>query len=106
MTVSWNNGWRAEAGSNIDARIQSSGLSPAFLNAFTGKAIQGIGGEVEMDLQVRGSLSQPVASGVLRVRGGKLTPTALGVQVSSITAGGLLEPGGVKNIQKSGPAHT
>jgi len=105
MTVSWNNGWRAEAGSNIDARIQSSGLSLAFLNAFTGKAIQGIGGEVEMDLQVRGSLSQPVASGVLRVRGGKLTPTALGVQVSSITAEGLLEPGGIKISQISARAN-
>src|SRR5262245_31717738 len=64
MTVSWNNGWRAEAGSNIDARIQSSGLSLAFLNAFSGKAIQGIAGEVEVDLQVRGSFNQPLTSGV------------------------------------------
>ena len=105
MTVSWNNGWRAEAGSNIDARIQSSGLSLAFLNAFSGKAIQGIAGEVEMDLQVRGSLNQPVASGVLRVRDGKLTPTALGVQVSSITAEGLLEPRGIRISQISARAN-
>src|SRR5262249_5350269 len=105
MTVSWNNRWREEAGSNIDARIQSSGLSLAFLNAFTGKAIQGIGGEVEMDLQVRGSLSQPVASGVLRVRGGKLTPTALCVQGSSITAERMLEPGGIKISQISARAN-
>jgi autotransporter translocation and assembly factor TamB len=96
MTLSWSNGWRGEAGSNIDARIQSSGLSLAFLNAFSGKAIQGIAGEVEMDLQVRGSLNQPVASGVLRVHDGKFTPTALGVQVSSVTAEGLLEPRGIK----------
>jgi autotransporter translocation and assembly factor TamB len=101
ITVSWNNGWRAEAGSNIDARIQSSGLSLAFMNAFSGKAIQGIAGEVEVDLQVQGSLNQPVASGVWRVRDGKLTPTALGVQVSSITAEGLLEPRGIRISQIS-----
>jgi len=105
MTLSWNNGWRAEAGSNIDARIQSSGLSLAFLNAFSGKAIQGIAGEVEVDLQVRGSLNQPVASGVLRVRDGKLTPTALGVQVSSVTAEGLLEPRGIRIRQISARAN-
>jgi translocation and assembly module TamB len=105
MTLSWNNGWRAEAGSNIDARIQSSGLSLAFLNAFSGKAIQGIAGEVEVDLQVRGSLNQPVASGVLRVRDGKLTPTALGIEVSSITAEGLLEPRGIRISQISARAN-
>jgi autotransporter translocation and assembly factor TamB len=105
MTLSWNNGWRAEAGSNIDARIQSSGLSLAFLNAFSGKAIQGIAGKVEVDLQVRGSLNQPVASGVLRVRDGKLTPTALGVQVSSVTAEGLLEPRGIRISQISARAN-
>ncbi len=105
MTVSWNNGWRAEAGSNIDARIQSSGLSLAFLNAFSGKTIQGIAGEVEVDLQVRGSLNQPVASGVWRVRDGKLTPTALGIQVSSITAEGLLESRGIRISQISARAN-
>ncbi len=81
MTLSWNNGWRAEAAGNIDSHIQSSGLSLAFLNAFSGKAIQGIGGEVEVDLQVRGSLDQPLANGFIRLRDGKLTPTALGIQV-------------------------
>jgi autotransporter translocation and assembly factor TamB len=80
-------------------------LSLAFLNAFSGKAIQGIAGEVEVDLQVRGSFNQPVASGVLRVRDGKLTPTALGVQVSSVTAEGLLEPRGIRFIQISARAN-
>jgi autotransporter translocation and assembly factor TamB len=105
MTLSWNHGWRAEAAGNIDARIQSSGLSLAFLNTFGGKAIQGIAGEIEADLQVRGSLNQPVASGVLRVRDGRLTPTALGVQVSSITAEGLLEPRGLRISQISARAN-
>ena len=106
MTLGWNNGWRAEAAGNIESRIQSSGLSLAFLNAFSGKAIQGIAGEVEADLQVRGSLDQPAASGVLRVRDGKLTATALGVQVFSVTAEGLLEPRGIRIRQISARANT
>ena len=105
MTLSWNNGWRAEAAGNIDSRIQSSGLSLAFLNAFSGKAIQGIGGEVEVDLQVRGSLDQPLPSGFVRLRDGKLTPTALGVQVSSIAAEGRLEPRGIRVSQISAHAN-
>jgi autotransporter translocation and assembly factor TamB len=105
MTLSWNNGWRLEAADNIDSRIQSSGLSLAFLNAFSGKAIQGIGGEVEVDLQVRGSLAQPSANGFVRLRDGKLTPTALGVQISSITAEGRLDPRGIRISQISARAN-
>ena len=99
MTLSWNNGWRAEVQDNIDSHIQSSGLNLAFLDAFAGNAIQGIGGEVEVDLRVRGSLNQPVANGVLRLRDGKFTPTALGIQISSVTAEGLLEPRGIRLSQ-------
>ena len=97
MTLSWNNGWRAEAAGNIDSRIQSSGLSLAFLNAFSGKAIQGIGGEVEVDLQVRGSLDQPLPSGFVRLRDGKLPRPRLSVSRSlpSRRKGGL-EPRGIK----------
>ncbi len=105
MKLSWDNGWRAEAGGNIDSRIQSSGLSLAFLNALSGKAIQGIGGEVEVDLQVRGSLDQPVPSGFVRLRDGKLTPTALGVQISSVTAEGRIEPRGLRVSQISARAN-
>jgi translocation and assembly module TamB len=105
MTVSWNNDWRAEAAGNIDSRIQSSGLSLAFLNPLSGKAIQGIGGEVEVDVQVRGSLDQPLPSGFVRLRDGKLTPTALGVQVSSIMAEGRREPRGIRVNQMSARAN-
>jgi autotransporter translocation and assembly factor TamB len=105
MLLSWINGWRAETLGNMEARVQSSGLSLAFLNAFSGKAIQGISGEIEMDLQVRGFLSEPVASGFFRVREGKLTTTALGVQVSSIMAEGLLQPRGIRFSQVSARAN-
>jgi translocation and assembly module TamB len=104
MTLAWSSGWRAEVSDNIEARVRSAGLSLAFLNAFSGKAVQGIGGEVELDLQVRGSLHQPLASGFVRLRDGKFIPTLLGVQVSSITAEGLLEPRGIRISQLSARA--
>jgi translocation and assembly module TamB len=105
MTLAWSGGWRAEVSDNIEAHIRSAGLSLALLNAFSGKAVQGIGGEVEVDLQVRGSLKQPLASGFLRLRDGKLTPTLLGIQVSAITAEGLLEPRGIRISQLSARAN-
>jgi len=105
MTLSWINGWRAEVSDNLEARIQSSGLSLAFLNAFSGKTVQTIDGEVEMDLQVRGSLTQPVTNGFFRLREGKFTPTPLGIQVSAITAEGVLEPRGIRINQVSARAN-
>jgi translocation and assembly module TamB len=105
MTLAWSSGWRAEVSDNLEARIQSAGLSLAFLNAFSGKAVQGIGGEVEVDLQVRGSLKQPLASGFARLRDGRLTPTPLGIQISSITAEGLLEPRGIRISRLSARAN-
>ena len=105
IILSWAGGWRVEASGNLEARIQSSGLSLAFLNAFSGKAIQAIDGEAEMDFQVRGPLSEPITTGFFRLRGGKLTPTALGIQVSPITAEGLLEPRGIRISQLSARAN-
>ena len=58
-----------------------------------------------MDLQVRGSLDQPLPHGSVRLRDGKLTPTALGVQVSSIAAEGPLEPRGIRVSQISAHAN-
>jgi autotransporter translocation and assembly factor TamB len=105
VTLSWIHGWHAEVADNLDARIQSTGLSLAFLNAFSGKAVREIAGELEVDLRVRGSLSQPVANGSLRVRDGRVTPSALGIQVSSIAAEGLLDPRGVRISQISARAN-
>ncbi|HXV79598.1 MAG TPA: translocation/assembly module TamB domain-containing protein [Candidatus Binatia bacterium] len=105
MILAWSNGWRAELSDNIEARIQSSGLSLAFLNALSGKTVKEIGGEVEADIQVRGSLNQPLASGFVRLRDGKLTATPLGLQISSITAEGSLEPRGIRISQLSAHAN-
>ena len=105
MTIAWSSGWRAEVSDNLEARVQSAGLSLAFLNAFSAKAVQGIGGEVELDLQVRGSLKQPLGSGFFRLRDGKLTPRLLGIQVAAITAEGLLEPRGIRISQLSARAN-
>ena len=105
MKLSWIQGWHAEAPGNLDARIQSTGLNLALLNAFSGKALRGIAGEMEMDVRVQGSLNQPLANGFLRLRDGKVTPTALGIQVSAISAEALLEPRGIRFSRISAQAN-
>jgi translocation and assembly module TamB len=102
--VSWSNGWRAEVPGKITGRVQSDGLSIAFLNAFTGKAIQSIDGEVTVDVRLDGTVKQPVAQGFLRLRDGRLNPSALGVQISSVNAEALLEPKGIRVSQLSARA--
>jgi translocation and assembly module TamB len=102
--LSWSSSWRAEVPGKISGRIQSDGLSIAFLNAFTGKAIQSIDGEVAVDVRLDGTVKQPLAQGFLRLRDGRLNPTALGVQISSVHAEALLEPKGVRISQLSARA--
>jgi translocation and assembly module TamB len=102
--LSWNNGLRAEVPGKLTGRIQSDGLSVAFLNAFTGKAIQSIDGEVVVDVRLDGTVKQPLAQGFLRLRDGRLHPTALGVQISSVNAEALLEPKGIRVSQLSARA--
>jgi autotransporter translocation and assembly factor TamB len=104
MALSWVNGWRADAAGNMKARVQSPGLSLAVLNAFSGKAVQAIDGELTMDVQIQGTLKQPLVNGFVRLRNGKLTPTALGVQVSSVNTEALLESKGIRISQLSARA--
>jgi translocation and assembly module TamB len=95
VTLSWSNGWRFETSGNLTGRVQSTGLSIALLNAFSGKAIRDIAGELALDLQVRGTVADPSVEGSLRLRDGKLTPVDLGIEVSSINAEGRLETRGI-----------
>jgi translocation and assembly module TamB len=55
-------------------------------------------------VQVRGTIKQPQVNGFVRLRNGKLTPTALGVQVSSINAEALLASKGIRISQLSARA--
>jgi translocation and assembly module TamB len=104
VALSWSNGWRFEPSGRIVGRAHSTGLSIAFLNAFSGKAVRAIDGELALDLQVRGTLEEPTADGFLRLRNGRLTPVALGIEVASIVADARLEPRGIRILQMTAAA--
>jgi translocation and assembly module TamB len=99
--ISWINGWRAQSSGTLNGRIQSGGLSIAFLNAFSSKAVQGIDGEIALDVRLHGTLERPAAEGFVRLENGKLAPSALGIQVTNVTLDGLLEPRGFRIRQLS-----
>jgi translocation and assembly module TamB len=104
LALSWSNGWRFEPPGRITARAHSTGLSVAFLNAFSGKAIRAIDGELALDVQVRGTLAEPTVDGFLRLRNGRLTPVALGIEVGSIVADARLEQRGIRIVQMTAAA--
>jgi autotransporter translocation and assembly factor TamB len=91
LNLSWHDGWRADFTDGMDMRLQSSGVSLAFLNAFSGKAVENIAGELSLDIFARGSVKQPDLRGTFRLRDGKLKAIPIGVEIQQITAAGDLD---------------
>lgn len=91
LALSWHDGWRADFANGMDMRLQSSDVSLAFLNAFGGKAVENITGELSLDISARGSVKQPDLRGNFRLRNGKLKVIPTGVEVQQITVAGDLD---------------
>jgi len=91
LDLSWHNGWRAELANGMELRAQSAGLSLAFVNAFSGKAVENIGGEVSLDLLARGTVKQPDLRGTFGLRDGKLKVVPLGVDINEVSLAGNLD---------------
>ena len=91
LDLSWSSGWRAEFANGMELRAQSTGLSLAFANAFSGKAVQDIGGEVSIDVSARGSIKQPDLRGTFGLRDGKLKIVPLGVDINGIALAGNMD---------------
>ncbi|HKY06799.1 MAG TPA: translocation/assembly module TamB [Candidatus Binatia bacterium] len=88
LLLSWNEKFRYEPATGMDVRVQSSGLSVAFLNAFGGKAVENVGGELAVDVTARGSITQPDLRGTFQLREGKLKAVPLNVDVAALTING------------------
>jgi autotransporter translocation and assembly factor TamB len=84
LAISWAEGWHMQVVGDVDARIRSSGLSLAFLNAFSGDAVQGVAGELSVDVTVNGPVASPRARGAVQLRDGQAEVKPLGIQVSAI----------------------
>ena len=89
--LNWHEKFHAEPAQGMDLRVQSAGLSVAFLNAFAGKAVENIGGELVLDVVARGSIKQPDLRGTFRLRDGKLKVVPLNVDVNTLTISGGLD---------------
>jgi translocation and assembly module TamB len=90
IDLSWNNGVRAELAGDVNFRAQSTGISLGFLNAFSGKSVTNISGEVSLDLLMRGPVKQPDLRGQFRLRGGRARLVPLGVEMTEIALTGSL----------------
>ncbi|HEX2930484.1 MAG TPA: translocation/assembly module TamB domain-containing protein, partial [Candidatus Binatia bacterium] len=91
LDLSWSSGWRAEFADGMELRAQSPGLSVAFLNAFSGKSVENINGEISLDLFARGSVKKPELRGTFALRDGRFKLVPLGVDVQQIVAAGSLD---------------
>jgi autotransporter translocation and assembly factor TamB len=91
FVLNWNEKFHAEPAEGMDLRVQSAGLSVAFVNAFAGKAVENIGGELALDVVARGSIKQPDLRGTFRLRDGKVKVVPLNVDVTTLTISGGLD---------------
>lgn len=99
LALSWAEGWRAEVRGDLDFRTRSSGLSLAVLNAFSGTAIQGVAGELSLDLVLRGPLARPLPHGTFGLRNGRVRVLPLGVQMSAVTVEGEVNPEMIRIVE-------
>jgi autotransporter translocation and assembly factor TamB len=92
LVLSWQDGWRSELVGDMDLRVKSSGLSLAFLNAYTQKTLSDIAGEISLDVAVRGTPSAPSLNGTFRLADGRLKAIPLNVDVTGIALEGAVAP--------------
>ncbi|HEX7229046.1 MAG TPA: AsmA family protein, partial [Candidatus Binatia bacterium] len=91
LDLSWQNSWRAEFGEGLDARVQSGGLSIAFLNGFTGKTADNISGELSLDVTAGGAVKAPNLRGTFNLRDGKIRLIPANVNVNQVAMQGSLD---------------
>jgi translocation and assembly module TamB len=91
VDLSWHDGWRVDFGDKMEFRARSAGISLAFLNAFAGKAVENIGGEVSLDVLARGSIKRPDVQGTFQLRDGKAKVVPLGVDIAAIAVTASLD---------------
>jgi autotransporter translocation and assembly factor TamB len=88
LNLSWSPEWRAEAPPGMKLRVQSKGLSIAFVNALSGDAAQDIAGNLSVDLLVQGAITKPVARGSFGLSDGAVRIRPLAVTISAVSVDG------------------
>jgi autotransporter translocation and assembly factor TamB len=91
LILRWSPQWQAEATGDMNLRVQSNGLSIAFLNTFSGDAAQSIAGIIALDVTAQGPMTKPILRGTFQLQDGRLAIKPLGVQVAAISADGKFD---------------
>ena len=96
LALQWASGFEARPLGDIDLKIHSTGINLAVLNAFSGKAVTGIAGQFLLDISLQGPLSDLRPHGTFQIRDGQVELKPLGVQISTISLEGGIEPGAIR----------
>lgn len=96
LSVSWAAGGQAQVLGNLDLQVSSAGVNLAFLNAFTGQAVQGVAGKLSLDIALQGPVTGPLPRGTFQLREGKATIDPLGVEIAAVAVQGQVDPGQVR----------
>jgi translocation and assembly module TamB len=91
LILRWSPQWQAEATGDMNLRVQSNGLSIAFLNAFSGDAAQSIAGIIVLDVTGQGPMTKPILRGTFQLKDGGVAIKPLGVQIAAINADGKFD---------------
>jgi autotransporter translocation and assembly factor TamB len=78
MTVRWDPAWTATSSGDANVVVRSSGLSLAVLNAFTGRTVRDVSGELAVDITATGPISSLRPKGVAELRDGGFVIPAYG----------------------------
>ena len=85
LALHWHNGLTTGILGDLDARVRSSGLNLAFLNALSGKGARDIAGELHVDMALHGPLTDLFPQGTITLRNGQVTVAPLGTTISDAT---------------------
>lgn len=92
VSLSWANGFQSTLLGDPSFSVHSDGLSLAFLNALSGKAVHDIAGEIYLDIKAEGPAEKPRINGSFGLQGGRATVKPLGLSIAPITLTGTLSP--------------
>ncbi|MDZ8186236.1 MAG: translocation/assembly module TamB domain-containing protein [Nostoc sp. ChiSLP02] len=82
---------------SVNAKVNNEGL--ALLNVFTNNQVSWVNGEGEVDVNVQGTLKEPVINGTARINNATFTAQALSEPLTNVT-GTLLFNGDTLNVEK------
>ena len=85
LALYWHNGLTTGILGDLDARVRSSGLNLAFLNALSGKGARDIAGELHVDMALHGPLTDLFPQGTITLRNGQVTVAPLETTISDAT---------------------